>query len=328
MVLDRPGAKFDYNGRKYVIGEPVIGTEASEYDGLIGTILEIRDGEDKETENETPDIYCSFEPPVHPYDIQRLEQVFSELYQYPKKLDDIILDLVIMAPEMIEPLRYLQENRQKLSIYTVCEEWVFDGVDDHSITPFMDYRLARLKFCEDLAEDQRNGCIHAWEKRDDLVIESRKDYYECYLDGEYCRNHYKISIRQDAALISDETLGMIGRAYIDQSRMEDFASNAAEWDKAEALSDEQFQRFISDPSIPDRIEKKLGKNDPYWESYWDSISDVAHELLNEYLKNNTHPDCFTPEPDSPYPLCIGTGEEKCRHCCLYVDIEGEGGHDE
>lgn len=328
MVLDRPGAEFNYNGKKYVIGESVVATEESEYDGLIGTILEIRDGDDKETENETPDIYCSFEPPVHPLDIRQLEQRFSALYQQPKTLEDIILDCVIMAPDMIEPLSFIQGNRHKLPLYTVYEEWVLDGVDGYSIAPFMDYRSARLKFCENLAEEQSNGCIHAWEERDDLVIETRKDYYECYLDGEYCQNHYKISIRQDTVLMSDESFGMIGRAYIDQSRMEDFASNAAEWDKAEALSDEQFQRFISDPSIPDRIEKKLGKNDPYWESYWDSISDVAHELLNEYLKNNTHPDCFTPEPDNPYPLCIGNGEEKCRQCCLYVDMEGEGGYDE
>lgn len=325
MIIDRPGADFEYNGKKYVIGESITGTEESEYDGLIGTIFEIRDGEDKETENDTPDIYCSFEPPVHPYDIQ---QLFSQLYQQPKKLEDIILDDVIMAPEMIEPLRILRNSTLKLLLYTVEEEWTIDFESGHSVTLHMDYRSARLQFCKNLVEDQRNGCGHTWEGKDELVVESDKDSYECYLDGRYCENHYRIFIQEHEIGIPDAALGRIGRAYIDQSRMEDFASNAAEWDKAEALSDAQFQRFISDPSIPDRIEKKLGKNDPYWESYWDSISDAAHELLNEYLQENAQPDCFTPEPDNPYPLCIGNGKEECRQCCLYVDMEGEGGYEE
>ena len=89
------GAEFEYEGVKYVVGQPVVATAESEYEGLHGTITEIRDGEDKETDNETPDIYCEFEPP---------EEVFSDLYDEPKELEDIILDLVIMAPGMVRPL--------------------------------------------------------------------------------------------------------------------------------------------------------------------------------------------------------------------------------
>ena len=36
--------------------------------------------------------------------IQTLKEVFSELYDQKKTIDDIILDLVIMAPSMVEPL--------------------------------------------------------------------------------------------------------------------------------------------------------------------------------------------------------------------------------
>ena len=32
------------------------------------------------------------------------------------------------------------------------------------------------------------------------------------------------------------------------------------------------------------------------------------------------PDCFTPEKDNPYPLCVG-GKPECNDCCLYVDYE-------
>lgn len=289
MILIRPGAEFEYDGKKYVIGEYVVGTEASEYDGLIGTITEIRDGEDKETENETPDIYCSFEPPVNPYDIQRLEQLFSDIYQQTKTMEDIILDEVIMAPEMIESLRTLREGTGKLPLYVVKEEWVLDAESGYSATPHMDYRSARLQFSEDLEEDQKNGCGCAWAGRDTLVIESGQDLYECYLDGEYCMNHYKISIQKYEIAMSDAVLGTMGRTYIDQCRMEDFASHVAEWDELVRLPKAQYLQFVADPGIPERIHKKLEKNDPYWESYWDSISAVAHELLDEYLKKDTHP---------------------------------------
>ena len=72
MIINQPGAAFYFDGAKFVIGEAIVGTAESEYEGLIGSIYEIRDGEDKETENKPPDLYCSFEPPVHPSDIKKL----------------------------------------------------------------------------------------------------------------------------------------------------------------------------------------------------------------------------------------------------------------
>lgn len=326
MIMNKVGAGFEYNGKKYVVGESIVGTDQSEYDGLLGSILEIRDGEDKDTENETPDIYCSFEPPALPYDIQELEQRFSKLYGESKKLEDIILDEVIMAPEMIEPLRSLQENKQKLSIYIVHEDWAVDGESGHSMTPFVDYRSAKLEFCRDLAEEQRNGCIHTWEGNDDLVVESGENFYECYMDGDYCVNHYKIFIEEHVVLVPDDVLGTVGRAYTAQCMLEDFISQVEGWNEIKDLTDEQYKRMVRDTRFSDRLQKALEKNDYYWESYWETVSEVAHEFINEYLKENTDPDCYTPEPDNPYPLCIGNGKEECRQCCLYVYMEGEGGY--
>ena len=48
MILNEHGKSFEYDGIKYAIGDVVIGTDVSEYEGLAGTIIEIRDGEDKE----------------------------------------------------------------------------------------------------------------------------------------------------------------------------------------------------------------------------------------------------------------------------------------
>ena len=101
MIINKHGEAFKYDGIIYRIGDKIVGNEQSEYRGLFGTITEIRDGKDKDTENETPDIYCSFETPVLPCEVKELEERLTELHRKPKAIDEIILDLVIMAPEMI-----------------------------------------------------------------------------------------------------------------------------------------------------------------------------------------------------------------------------------
>lgn len=116
MLINKTGAEFQYNGMAFKIGERIIANSQSEYSGLIGHILEIRDGEDKETENETPDIYCEFDVPPLPYDVKALEKHFSELYGETKKIDEIPLDCIIMAPEMLDTMTTIQENQEKIIV--------------------------------------------------------------------------------------------------------------------------------------------------------------------------------------------------------------------
>lgn len=110
MVIKRIGDIYQCEGMIYTIGKRIYANGQSDWEGLFGVITEIRTGEDKETENETPDIYCSFDVPVLPADVKELEERFSDLYQEPKKMEDISLDEVIMAPEMIEAVSELTEK--------------------------------------------------------------------------------------------------------------------------------------------------------------------------------------------------------------------------
>jgi len=34
-------------------------------------------------------------------------------------------------------------------------------------------------------------------------------------------------------------------------------------------------------------------------------------------------ECFKPEKDNPYPLCIGGGKPECENCQLWADWEPE-----
>lgn len=104
MVLQTKGQRLTYAGKTFVIGGSVFANGESDYMGLYGTVTEIRTDEDRETENDTPDIYCEFLVPEADQMVCELEKRFTTLYQSPKKLEEITLDHVIMAPEMLEPL--------------------------------------------------------------------------------------------------------------------------------------------------------------------------------------------------------------------------------
>ena len=86
MIINKQGETFEYEGKKYIVGEDVYATESSYY-GLIGVIKEIRTGEDKDTDNPEPDIYCDFFEPVLEADKERLYQTFGNYYA----LDGIIM---------------------------------------------------------------------------------------------------------------------------------------------------------------------------------------------------------------------------------------------
>ena len=324
MILNRPGAEFEYEGVTYTIGGAVVGTAESEYEGLYGHITAIYDGEDKETENETPDIYCEFDPPVMPHEVKALEKTFSDLYDQPKTLDDTVLDMVIMAPEMIRPLDDLHTVSKKIPIYIVMEDWAVDGEHGNSCELFTDYDDARRIMLDKLREELDNGAIPQWSASGAYVEDSSKDSYKGYIEGDYLDNHYEISLLPQSLMMSTQHIQKVGGLYKAQCRTEDFVSQIEDWEEVAAMSAMQYQKLITNPAIPERIEQQLGRNDHYWEAYWESVSEVAHDLVRQAL---TQPDCFTPEADNPYPLCIGSGKQECADCCLYVHMKGEGGYE-
>lgn len=105
MMLSKPGESIRWGNENYAVGEQAYATNTSEYHGLIGTITEIQNGDDKEMKNYLPDIFC-FQEPIMSCDRENLEKRFS---------DEIALDMVIMGHDMLVPMKvldYIQENPQ------------------------------------------------------------------------------------------------------------------------------------------------------------------------------------------------------------------------
>lgn len=203
MILTKPNEEWKDNGRRFYIGQRIVGTDRSEYEGLFGTILEIRDGEDRETENKTPDIYCSFDAPVMPHDVDRLEQIFSDLYGEPKKLEEICLDSVMMAPEMIEPL---DKDLPTVTVYVVTEDWAYRDEAGFACSVHSDWPSAIRHMRLLAARESDDGLIRYLKNRDDIVEESNERNYEIYVDGFYCESHCAIAIKEEQMQVSPSFL--------------------------------------------------------------------------------------------------------------------------
>lgn len=218
MILNKAGDVFEYEGIKYTVGEFIYANKNSDYEGLFGVIKEIRDGDDKDTENETPDIYCSFENPVMPYDVERIEKRFSELYGEKKKLDDIALDEVIMAPEHISVVHSRQTQTDTQKVFLLLEDWATDDDEGISIEAYATFEEALLNLRLKVREEYESGLVAMWlnneatedgEEEDDeesedeadeddgkLVIESYADSFEAYVGGFYSSSHYSVTVQE------------------------------------------------------------------------------------------------------------------------------------
>lgn len=180
---------------------------------MFGTILEIRTGNDRETENDTPDIYCSFDPPALSMRRSELERVFSALYNEPKHLDELGLDFVIMAPDMIMPLADPEQDYPSAALYVVVSHWASDGESGSYEAPFTDLADARLQFHEDLLNELERGSIASWKANSQFVEEETSESYECYLDGEYCENHFSIALEHRQLPLSPAFLRTVAELY-------------------------------------------------------------------------------------------------------------------
>ena len=280
MIINKQGAKYDADGKIFVIGEPIYVTDDSDYKGLFGIVTEIRDGKDKETDNDTVDIYCTLDEPVLPFDKENLEKHFSELYGMKMTLENIALDYVILSPDLLMPVKPGEENTEKIELYIVQEEYFDDefGVNNYYFT---DYILAKQKLNEIVAEDFRNGCVNDWQEYEEFKFESGKDYYEAWIDGRHCEKHYTAQIFHEFLCLSKDTFEKIGKAYIDKYFRNCFKEQTEQWDGLDNISDAEYEKLLNSKELPEKIKEKLESDEAFLEKFWEAFSSVCFDIINE-----------------------------------------------
>ena len=297
MILSKPGESIQWGSITFAVGEQVYATDASEYHGLIGTITEIRNGEDKETENYLPDIYCCFQEPILSCDKEALEKRFSELYQCPKTLDEIALDMVIMGPDMLIPAKVLDAQQKTITVYHIYEDWAANDDSGSSVIPTLDYDDAKRRLIKMLTEEMENGSIADHQGKTGFVVEQKKDYYCCWMDGAYFEFHYKIFIKEEQAVLTDRIVSQIGSEYRDAVLRDEFSRQITDWEEVSDFTDEELDQLIHLPGLPNTLREALDNHSSYWETYWDAISGEAYALIRDFRKKIGKAPNIIPDPN-------------------------------
>ena len=275
MIINKQGEAFEYEGKKYIVGEDVYATESNYY-GLIGVIKEIRTGEDKDTDNPEPDIYCDFFEPVLEADKERLYQTFGNYYA---------LDGIIMAPSMVTPIREgCCNGKEKFgTLFLLQEEWAYDGDGVQTNTmAFTNKESALMFFKYRLYQESEDGSISSYRDNDAVVVDEGAEDYEIFLEGFYNDDHYIIHILELPLAMSESYLKSLTQKVIAVERREHLIEQIEQWDETEELTDAQYNAVINDKSISDRITKKLSEDEGFFESYWQAVSEVGFDLIRKY----------------------------------------------
>ena len=285
MILNKKDEVFEYADKKYQVGEMVIANNQSDYVGLVGIITQIVTGEDKDTDNPYPDIYCDFIKPPFKDEIKILEENFSKWYGTKKKLEDLNLDGVIMAPCMIEQADKSTTSKDVIKIYLLTEDWAFDGDEGIESVAFTDFDEAKLQMRLKMYKERREGCVETWLDDEDFVEENSETSYEAYIEGYHCENHYTLTIKPVKLPISENIVGDLNFMLRHRNIFIDFRNRVEDWDELLELSEEEYERFINDSTIPYRVTRDLEHaREEDLDRYHETISEVAHELLAEYIK--------------------------------------------
>lgn len=274
MIYNKKDEVFFYENKTFYIGEEIYVTESA-YRGLLGRITEIRTGEDRETENDGPDIYCEFREPI-------LEQDKQYLHDMMFGIEDPALDLVIMAPEMIMPTREIGAGMPEITVFALIEDCVVDGERQDTVRLYTDFKHAEIMLRKSiLSEKDESGCLAEWSSNKNYREEQYSEtHFTGFINEEYCENHYTITIEEMTLTMAMPFVERMLDVGLEIKRREDVAEQIESWE----IPTEVKCAVANDPNLYYRTISALGQKDLYNATYWEAISEVAHELVAEHAK--------------------------------------------
>lgn len=273
MKYNKSGEMFFYEDKMFIVGEEVYATEC-DYAGLLGRITEIRTGDDKDTENEGPDIYCRFYSPI-------LKQDAALLSKMRLGCEDLSLDLVIMAPEMLIPTREVGAGLPKMKVYAVIEDCIVDGEEHPTKRLFADPKHAEIVMRQLIHRERESGCISEWKTKHFFVEEQYSEqYYTAYYKNEYCFNHYTIYVEAVELSLSVLFAEQMLPISLRLKYRADIAEQIFPWE----LTEEVRRTTSNDPDLYAMVANALEKNERYQEEYAEVIAEVAHKLSSEHTR--------------------------------------------
>ena len=182
---------------------------------------------------------------------------------------------------MIGPLEHPAQVYPTGTLYVVAVHWATDGEYGSYEAIFTERTDALHQFHNDLREEFLVGSIPRWKESSQFVEEESDSSYECYLDGEYCENHFSIALEQRALPLSPAFCRSTAELYRAECLRDDFREHIENCDDFQELSDTQKEALLRSPNLPQRIANQLEHSCAYGEAYRQAVSDVARTLLKD-----------------------------------------------
>ena len=106
-----------------------------------------------------------------------------------------------MSHEMLTLQGNLLNGHEAICVWAVIENWSVDEESGHNQLLYANQEDAVRAFQSQLAVEANEGCICRWKDREDFQFERNPLSYECWLDGDYCGNHYEIFLEEKPVIL-------------------------------------------------------------------------------------------------------------------------------
>ena len=287
MITDLKGTRFLIRGAFYTIGDKII-VEDGPYNGMYGVIAEIRTETDSALGADTPEIYCELYPPFGSEGLSAVKKRRSKKSQAQTIMENISTVRVRIP---IDNIRNLVPSNSAYSVtgYRVQEDWAINGSCDGAITIFLDFDMAQHFFFESIYHEQRKGCIKEWKSNPRYQEQVDQDSFECWIEDDYCENHYKITVEHFETEMGDPEFERIGCNYIRLKLRSDFATQIEDWEEISDLTEMQIYNLVNGMLVPSRIAEHMKSSSSLEDAYWEALSEVAFDLVRKFRKGQGLP---------------------------------------
>lgn len=210
MRIAEYGKVFMYGEQKFVVGEIVIATKGSIYDGLPGILMEVRDGADKETDNIHPDLYCKFFEPILPSNKKKISKKSYLLQNDYGTTEKPSTSLVILSPQMLISYDDLKRSREKKKVYLLTTDWAYNGRSGTSSEVYADMDDALKAFEMSVCGEREYEGISYFVSDPKFVMDITDNSVKAFVEGHYVESHYELKIEEKDFYVSEKFIAEIG----------------------------------------------------------------------------------------------------------------------
>lgn len=288
MIISNPGEVLQLYGTRYIIGDEIVATFGSEYEGLIGKIVEIRSYEDKISGDKTmlPDICCAFNKPMMDVNKEKIKEKASKMLGREIEFEDINFDYVPLSYNVIVPLSAYKEWEYSQTVFVLTEDWAKDYEHGTSTKTFNSLNAAQMYFEILLKKEKESGMLSNLGD-EGYVMEISETSFEYYMDGFEATWHYSLYIEEQKIDCSRDAMANLLEQGLRRQIRSDILMCIAHWDGVDKLSDDEYEIIEKCTELPEKSYDQWKCDEYFWDAYNESIEIIANRLANEILGHDT-----------------------------------------